>query len=238
LELATIGTSLKEDGLLHLLKTTPNIRRLDLEDASLLTDAFLAAITPSASESSPAEPGHALEHLVISHANGLTNEALLRLIRGCQRLTVLEADSTRLSSAVLREFVSLSKQRKALDTKVVAIDCRGISERLVKELTDSTRPRQGWRAYEAKKMKYMDGRDGALDGQDECDPSLVTLKTFYGWQVVDAVAVEKERKRKRQARRNGLDNDSRGSRWWSRSSSGSSSPAALFDNERDACVVM
>jgi F-box/leucine-rich repeat protein 2/20 len=46
LELAGIGTELKDDGLIRLLKTTPLIRRLDLEDASDITDTLIAAITP------------------------------------------------------------------------------------------------------------------------------------------------------------------------------------------------
>ncbi|KAF9513896.1 hypothetical protein BS47DRAFT_1295613 [Hydnum rufescens UP504] len=47
LELAGIGAGLEDAGLVRLLKTTPFIRKIDLEDATHITDDVLAAITPS-----------------------------------------------------------------------------------------------------------------------------------------------------------------------------------------------
>lgn len=46
LELAGIGAAIEDAGLIRLLKTTPLIRKLDLEDASRITDDVLLAITP------------------------------------------------------------------------------------------------------------------------------------------------------------------------------------------------
>ncbi|KAF8167417.1 hypothetical protein B0H34DRAFT_644984 [Crassisporium funariophilum] len=276
LELAGIGADLKDGGLIRLLSLTPFIRRIDLEDATDITDALLATITPytepASPESSPStdapapkQPGHALQQLNISYAGNVTDEALLALIRKCTKLTVLEADNTRMGSAVLREFVRLSRHRKASNTKIVAIDCRGIGESLVKELSPMTRPRQGWREYGARKLLYLDARDDNDEdlkiGQDECDEHRVVLKTFYSWQTVDAIKAAKEKRRKLTSRRTASDSSTgtneaadeggastgTGTRWWSpggrRSNtrnvaSGRTSPPILPDLNSDGCRTM
>ena len=92
-------------------------------------------------------PGHALEHLVISYAGNVTNQALLNLIRNCTSLRVLEADNTRMTGLVLREFVQTMRARKTPDARVVAVDCRSVGEQVVKELAPQTRPRLGWRSW-------------------------------------------------------------------------------------------
>lgn len=46
LELGGIGAGMRDPGLIRLLETTPLIRKLDLSDASSITDAVLAALTP------------------------------------------------------------------------------------------------------------------------------------------------------------------------------------------------
>ncbi|KAF5375287.1 hypothetical protein D9758_000544 [Tetrapyrgos nigripes] len=240
LELAGIGEELRDDGLVRLLNTTPLIRKLDLEEAYEITDSVLAAITPSTAEDlaavpdplvptkktkKAAEPGHALEHLVISYASNLTDEALSNVVRRCPRLTVLEADNTRIGASVLREFVSLSTSRKLINPKIVAVDCRLIHDSLVRELTPTTRPRMGLRTWDTRKLRYLDGRDfGAASpnlqedddsgkddyrdaimkvahGQDELDEKRVVLKTFYSWQSVDAVWAARDKRRKSSTRR-------------------------------------
>ncbi|KAF5384921.1 hypothetical protein D9615_001126 [Tricholomella constricta] len=257
LELAGIGADLGDDGLVRLLNTTPYIRRLDLEDASHITDAVLVAITPSNTQSRltdiPPEPGHALEQLNISFAAEVTDEALLSLIRGCTRLRHLEADNTRVGSAVLREFVRQCRKRQMADAKAVVVDCRGVSENTVKDLAVSTRPRMGWRAHEFRKLAYLDGRDGNVEelkiGQDECDEKRVVVKSFYSWQTVDAVKASREKRRKaskRASSESGSDLDdgsARALRWWSPGGrrsprSGRSSPLNIADMNSDGCRMM
>jgi len=46
LELGRVGGDLKDDGIVRLLETLPNLRKLDLEDANEITDDVLRAITP------------------------------------------------------------------------------------------------------------------------------------------------------------------------------------------------
>ena len=277
LELAAIGPDLHDDGLVRLLNTTPYIRKLDLEDATEVTDAVLDALTPTlpvppppspattgsgSGSATPAsagvapEPGHALEHLIVSYAN-VESEALAELIRSCPRLRVLEADNTRLTGLVLRDFVQRARERRRKDVKVVAVDCRSVGEHTVRELAaDCTRPRMGWRAWQARKLQYLDERDEEElgVGQDECDPHRVVVKTFYSWQTVDQVRAAREKKRKSNTRR-GL-NASGGShieedagasstpvrtRWWSPSGrrSGPATPTLDFSERGgDGCTIM
>jgi F-box/leucine-rich repeat protein 2/20 len=258
LELGRIGGELKDDGIVRLLETLPNLRKLDLEDAVEITDNVLRAITPHRSsdgmERDLRVPGHALEHLIVSSAVQLSDEAFLALIRNCTCLRVLEADSTRISASSVKEFVKLTHERNALDATMVAIDCRSMNEGVVKKLADLTRPRLGWRAYEARRLAYLDGRDDETlgVGQDECDPRRVVLKSFASWQTVDAVASARSKQRKGWRRRDanissgssiiedGLPH--RSSRWWSpggRRSSGMNSPSLLETNsEREGCTIM
>ncbi|KAJ6601338.1 hypothetical protein DFH09DRAFT_900658 [Mycena vulgaris] len=257
LELAGIGSSLEDEGLIRLLNTTPLIKRVDLEDASSISDAVIAALAPAVPEElSPDDaanttPESPLEHLIISGALDITDDALLALIRGCPRLTVLEADNTRMGPAVLKAFVRAARKRALADAKVVAIDCRGFGEVLL-DLTAHTRPRRGWRAHGARGLGYLDTRDGSVEdskiGQDECDPARVVVKTFYGWQTVDAVQAGREKRRKARTRR--AANDSTGSsdmdestgrtRWWSPGGrrSGANSPPVIPEGNNDGCTIM
>ncbi|KAH7915697.1 hypothetical protein BJ138DRAFT_997361 [Hygrophoropsis aurantiaca] len=260
LELAGIGTELKDEGIIRLLETTPYLKRLDLEDASDISDAVLTALTPPAQDeqssskliltNEPPPTGHALEHLIVSYAIDISNNAFLALIQNCSRLRVLEADSTCMSGTVLREFVRLASTRGISDATLVAVDCRAVGESIVKDVSASTRPRKGWRSYDARKLAYLDGRDDEelKVGQDECDEKRVVLKSFYNWQTVDAVQAARERRRKA-TRRVGsnsseANDDQEGgketltrARWWSpsgRRSSGNNTP----DIDREGCIVM
>lgn len=263
LELAGIGSELRDDGVVRLLSTTPFIRRVDLEDAEI-TDDVLVALTPMRDPAvstahlrtpPPPEPGHALEQIILSYTD-VTNDCLLTLIRKCPRLSVLEADNTRLAGSSLREFITLSQQRTLPNARIVAIDCRNVGESLVKELAPHTRPRLGWRSWHARKLNYLDGRDeeGLKVGQDECDASRVVIKTFYSWQTVDAVRAAREKKRKASSRRGVNASASSGvsdevvsasgrARWWTpsgRRSSGPGTPTLLDTGtgNRDGCTIM
>lgn len=247
LELANIGTSVKDDGVIRLFRTTPALKKLDLEGASSIGDAVVVALTPplvDIEDDLVAIPqlGSALEHLSLSHVNRVTSEVLSALILACARLRVLEIDETRISGRVMKDFVRLSRERKILSSKLVAVDCRGVSEALVKQLANEVRPRMGWRAWEARGLGFVDGRDALDDdtglaggvGVDECDEERVVLKSFYSWQGVDAVS---EARRARAI--SSSSSSAASSRWWSRRSSGTNSPAGTpAEGDREGCVVM
>ncbi|KAF7791608.1 hypothetical protein EIP86_002625 [Pleurotus ostreatoroseus] len=266
LELAGIGSELRDDGLVRLLTTTPYIRKIDLEDATEVTDAVLEVLTPPtpAAPSPPGTPpispepipGHALEHLIVSYAN-VDSEALGELVRACPRLRVLEADNTRMTGLVLRAFVQRARERHTRDARIVAVDCRCVGEHAVREVAPLTRPRRGWRAWQARKLAYLDGRDGEElgVGQDECDESRVVVKTFYSWQTVDQVKAAREKKRKASASKRGVNasgsshvsedpaasvSSSVRSRWWQPSGRRSTPVTPTFDmeNRGEGCTIM
>jgi F-box and leucine-rich repeat protein 2/20 len=254
-EMSGIGPELNDDGLVRLFNTTPYIRKVDLEDASEITNSVIQALTPGGESSSdPApQPGHALEHLTVSFAINITNDAFSNLIRKCTRLMVLEADSTRISGSVVKEFVRLCRQREAMDAKLVAIDCRNVGDSVMKDITSYIRPRLGWRSYDAKKLAYLDGRDKEdLDvGLDECDGKRVVLKTFYTWQIVDLVQSAREKRSKgrkgtSKATTNRAVDDlqvSTDRRWWSpggrRMPAGANTPTLFdVDSQREGCIIM
>jgi F-box/leucine-rich repeat protein 2/20 len=199
----------------------------------------------------PLQTGQALEHLVVSCASSIGNEAFLALIRNCTRLAVLEADSTVISGNVLTEFVRQARERNLSDATLVAVDCRGVGESSVKDVAATTRPRKGWCAWDARKLAYLDARDKEelKVGQDECDEKRVVLKSFYNWQTVDTVRAARERRR-RNSRHPGslgfageMEDAARGSgrmRWWSpsgRHSVGTNTPDGA-SNDREGCIMM
>ena len=257
LEMAGIGAELRDDGLVRLLETTPLIRKLDLEDACQITDDVIMTLTPEPAAAAPRarappppQPGHALEHLVISYATEVTDDAVWDLIDSCPRLRVLEVDNTRVTESTIKHFVTVAREHKAVDAQIVAVDCRGIGERAVRDLTSQTRPRVGWRSHETRKLGFLDARDdeGLGVGQDELDEHRVALKTFFSWQTVDTVRAAREKKRK--SNRRGLNASSSSNeegsasgraRWWSpsgRRSGGASPNLSDFGLERDGCTIM
>jgi F-box/leucine-rich repeat protein 2/20 len=246
-----------------------------LEDASEITDAVIRSFTPApeilqslgATVPKAKEPGHILQHVNISYATNVSDDALLSLIYNCKHLTTLEADNTRIGKNVLKEFVRISRQRRVINARIVTIDCRGINENLVKELSPMTRPRLAFLRYDARKLNYLDARDDNEDelkvGQDECDEDRVVIKTFYSWQTVDAVKAIRDKRRKSTRKKgsessNGPGSEIEGSggtrgrrsgytRWWSPSgrrstnstaNSGNVSPILPEMNGADGCLVM
>ncbi|KAL9933010.1 hypothetical protein V8E36_008265 [Tilletia maclaganii] len=120
------ATDLPGDGpLVDLLESMPQIRRVDLEGASEITDAVLRILTPSPSiryvgedggqlEEEQAQPGQFLSHLIVSHAYRLSPRAMLDLMRGATKLVHLELDDTRAGcDHVAKEWATLMRLRKS-----------------------------------------------------------------------------------------------------------------------------
>ena len=263
LELAGLGAALRDEGLVRLLRTTPAIRKLDLEDAVNLTDAVLEHITPSPlpparkGQDPDPQPGEKLEHVIISSAQDVSPEAMCRLIKGCKNLRVFEADNTRVSSAVIREFVNRRRAREKRErstssgsnvgvgtattggSEIVAIDSRWVSDTTIRDLINVTRPRRGFRSWEARDMVYEDSAavnmpieegGGELMGQDECDQTRIVVKTFQTWSNVDSVAQQREKRIAGHNKLHPYAEGKNGSPLWRRSDEGG--------EERGGCVVM
>ncbi|CAE6490812.1 unnamed protein product [Rhizoctonia solani] len=193
-----------QPGLVKLLKTCKDIKRLDLEETSV-GDSVLEAITPPmdleededqedldeesiqiAMKADKSYTGHALTHLVLSHCTSpqLTPGALAQLVRACPKLTVLAVDGTQVDDRVVRFFVCAAQARGLLGAEIGATDTRHVARAGLPPAI-STRPRRGVRNWESRGMGYVDGRDWE-EGEDECDERRVVLKTYWSWQGVDA----------------------------------------------------
>ncbi|EUC60795.1 LRR protein [Rhizoctonia solani AG-3 Rhs1AP] len=192
-----------QPGLVKLIKTCKDIKRLDLEETSV-GDLVLEALTPPmeldeqdeedaddesiqiAMKTDESHPGHALTHLILSHCTSpqLTSTALAQLVRACPKLTVLSLDGTQVDDRVVRFFVCAAQARGLLGAEVGATDTRHVARAGLPPPT-STRPRRGVRTWESRGMGYVDGRDWK-EGEDECDERRVVLKTYWSWQGVDA----------------------------------------------------
>ncbi|KAH8835628.1 RNI-like protein [Flagelloscypha sp. PMI_526] len=180
--------------------------RLDLEDCTGITDDVLSVLTP-ATTSNEQQTGHNLEVLNVAYGSELSEDALVALIRACPKLRVLEADNTRMNAVIVKRI-------HLRDARIVATDCRGIGETVIKEMSPTTRPRLGWVGYEAKKL-----------ARTECDEKKVVLKSFHSWQSVDAVAHARKRRKSRRAGNHGGGSSSNSDednfdypgsrRWWS-----------------------
>ncbi|KAG8818038.1 hypothetical protein FRC17_010988, partial [Serendipita sp. 399] len=283
LEMAAVGGEVRDEGLVRLFKTTRLIKKIDLEDASEITDALLDSLIPvptrpQATQSGSSatattrkeeiQTGEMLEHLVISYAALVTPEAMGRLIKGCKKLRVFEVDNTRVTSNVLRDFVSRRRHREKgmsppvadggeetveIGSEIVAIDCRAVSESAVRDLQAYTRPRRGWRGWEARELEYEDGRSvgvvdtltgvvgGPLIGKDECDVQRIVVKSFHSWVAVDTVS---EQRAKRAVKMNHSGIGKEMPRWltqWSlsrRNPSPSTSTATTPEEREDrGCIV-
>lgn len=184
LEAANIGIDMKDAGLVALFATTPGIQKVDLEDASEITDRVLYALTPSAPRSrfcsrqpraeqdeETRQAGQQLEHLVLSYAVNVSDTALVGLIRTCHKLRVLEVDNTRVSDGVVKQFVKVCRQRGIKGAEIGAVDARGVGRGAVSEMEAQTRPRRGRRGYWAKQLDYSSSRAVA-----EMDDSKVVIQ--------------------------------------------------------------
>lgn len=250
LELAGIGSRLRDTGLSMLFRTTPMIKRIDLEDASSITDAVLEVLTPKSQlQGEYKVAGQQLEHIILSHAINLSNDALQTLIQRCPHLRVLELDNTRVSGATIKDFVSVMKDREIRGSEIIVTDCRNFGEAITKDISTYIRPRRGWREWEARKLEYLDYRDigDAQMGQDECDENRTVLKSFHTWQAVDSVARARARARKStndRLRTSGVtERTIRGTlRWWSpharRSVESNATESEVRSQDRENCIIM
>ena len=197
LELAGLGPDLEDDGVVRLLRTTPLIRKIDLEDATEISNAVLETLTLDADElrarrvrpqAFDAYPGERLEHLILSSCGRITSEAATALIRSCKHLRVLEVDGTRASGSLVREFCRHAKRHGHEGTEINVSDCRGLpGDSLVRELNPHTRHRRGWRGWDARRLRF-------LDSEGDCNESRVLFKSFWTWQASDAARTARDKK--------------------------------------------
>lgn len=197
LEAANLDSNARDAGLVKLLQSTPSIERLDLEGASYVTDRVIAALTPPLHRSE-GWTGQYLEHLVISYAVQVTDAALLRLIKQCPNLRVLEADNTRITDSVVKHFVQTMRARQHSGAELCIVDCSGLSRQTTGESLQGTRTRRGVAGWEWSQQQYLSelppvGRlpRSNLFNQphDEFDASQVVVHRFVPAYLFDLYRV-------------------------------------------------
>ncbi|KAL7008493.1 hypothetical protein EMMF5_001754 [Cystobasidiomycetes sp. EMM_F5] len=173
LEMASIGSSLRDGGVVKLLETLKHLRKLDLEDAISLTDRALAAINTSVGGHRRRTSEAPLECVVLTNMPELTEPALLRLIRRSPRLQKLEcSNSYRISDQFLKAFLHHVRQQKMKNAELSIVDCRAIGRQTFKENAQLVRTRRGIRTYENRHFEYL---DSPQPGRcfNECDEQKV-----------------------------------------------------------------
>ncbi|WVQ81628.1 hypothetical protein IAT38_003752 [Cryptococcus sp. DSM 104549] len=162
--------------LATMLKSMPKLVKVDLEalgtpgtTGDIMEDEVLRALTPGADE--VGVTGCELVELRLGYAKRVTSDELIRLIKGCPKLKVLELDNTNASNSVLREFHLHSSP----DSSLSLIDCRSITQHAYSSLSPSTRPRSGWTGWAAAPFGY--DKDVEMGG-------LPVVKTFFSWRRV------------------------------------------------------
>ncbi|GAA93629.1 hypothetical protein E5Q_00273 [Mixia osmundae IAM 14324] len=185
LELAGLHRAITDDALIPLLSTLPQLRKLDLEDAAEISPAVLHALTPSTKMRTREGAGRLLEHLVLSSAVNMSDEATLNLISRCLHLRIIELDNCPgISDVSLRKFVETMRARGTRASEINVTDCRAITrDALPPAMLGSVRPRRGqadsWR-YDA--LHYG---EPAASLTDELDDRRVIVHSFWQWAMLD-----------------------------------------------------
>ncbi len=201
-EAAGIGPAMRDAGIVALIESAPHLQKLDLDGALELTDAVIDSLL-----SHDTRGKCEITHLVLSHANRITPEAWSELVASCPALCHLEVDDTRAGDAVAREFIESARRRRKCNAYLGMVDCRGLTKPTAMDLLASgeSRPRAGKVGHAYRHFDYdvcgdTSGKKSEPPTLKELDDSRVVVKSFWGWQAVDARS-EAMRKTKGRRRR-------------------------------------
>lgn len=195
------------DAFIDLIRTTPQLAHLDLEELEELTNASIIELSKA-----PCAPK--LEHLNISYCEKLGDPGILQILKRCPSLRSLELDNTRVSDLTLMEICSQMKKR-GYGTKLpvtglalAVFDCGNVTWAGIREIltTNSSGPRLP-KPEQATSTKAPDQSVSVLSAMSsssslsttpaaDTPPSppaapkpnmylseIVQLKCYYGWQL-------------------------------------------------------
>lgn len=140
LELASIGGNLRNGGLVKLITACPGLKKIDLEDATNLTDSVLTALTPPKRHRGPPS---VLEHLNVTNVPELSEAALVKLIKGCPNLRNIEAsNSFNVSDLFIKTFMHHVKKHTIQGAEMALVDCRSVTRQAVKGVSKIILPNE------------------------------------------------------------------------------------------------
>lgn len=129
LEMASIGGNLRDGGLVKLIASCANLRKVDLEDAVNLTDRVLTALTPSKRHRGPASQ---LEHLNVTNIPELSEASLVKLIKGCPSLRNIEVSNCfNVSDLFIKTFTHHIRKNHIQGSEIGMVDCRSVTRQAV-----------------------------------------------------------------------------------------------------------
>ena len=126
IELASIGANLRDAGVVKLIEASPKLRKVDLEDAISLTDRTITALTPRQNTrySQSLTP---LEHVNFTNMPEISEAALVRLVRACPMLRVVEcSNSFHVSDIFVKTFTHHIRKNAVIGAELSIVDCRSV----------------------------------------------------------------------------------------------------------------
>jgi F-box/leucine-rich repeat protein 2/20 len=192
---------LTDDALANLLKSSPLLTHLDLEELDELTNATLQNLSKS-----PCAPR--LEHLSISYCENLGDTGMLQVLRACTSIQSLDMDNTRISDLVLMEAAAQVRRRGNNTTahppkvglRMVVFDCQNVTWAGVREVMSRNTNVQRFNKPFVVPARVPSPGDpssstaGLATRLPRTDPTkpapakqypseIIQLKCFYGWQM-------------------------------------------------------
>ncbi|KAK1835264.1 F-box/LRR-repeat protein 2 [Podospora conica] len=166
--------SLTDDALEPILKSTPKLTHLELEDVGNLTNRLFSEHLAKA----PCAP--ILEHLSISNCGNLGDSGMIPVFRHCTNLRSVYMDNTPISDLTLTGAAAMVRERESVHPlppgsppqvglHLVVYDCTNVAWSGVLEVLSRN----------AGKIWPAIGAPGTPGPPSE----IVTLKCFYGWQM-------------------------------------------------------
>lgn len=194
--------ALGSDTITALIRTTPRLARLDLEELEEITNSVLIAISKARCASS-------MEHLNVSYCERLGDSGMMQLIKHCPNLKSLDLDNTRVSDLTLMELCTQMRKRGYGTTqpkyglRLAVFDCGNVTWAGVREvLCNNTHVPRSAEADTATKAEENDSsspssstssihtvlptpppaKTTAQSKPDLYPTEIIHLKCFYGWQ--------------------------------------------------------
>lgn len=153
IELANLSPELRDPGVEAFLSSVPYLKKLDLSGNVHISDRVLRRLCPSGVEAE--NVGQLLEQLIISKCSSISNEGISRLLRSCPRLSIVEADNTRIEQPTVQSFVQQQRQIGVQRSEIVVTDCRAFSRNMMPTLAKAVRPRRGDPGQQYRELRYV-----------------------------------------------------------------------------------
>lgn len=125
--------TLGSDSITSLIRTTPRLARLELEELDEVNNAVLIALSKAACAST-------MEHLNVSYCERLGDPGMMQVVKNCPNLKTLELDNTKVSDLTLMELCNQMRKRgygtalPKFGLRLAVFDCGNVTWAGVREI--------------------------------------------------------------------------------------------------------